>query len=129
MADLVANDLHQDIVRESTSDLPERDANGRLLPGAALNPRGRPKGSKNALGQAFVDDLYQDWQVNGAAVIETVRTDKPDVYLKVIAQIIPRDIDVNVNVNEMTPEQIIARIRQLDKQLQPIIDLVPVNDD
>ena len=95
----------------------------QIQPGQVLNPKGRPKGSKNKLGQAFVNDLYQHWQDNGLQAIEKVYQDKPDVYLKVVAQIIPRDINVNHEVGDMTREQIIERIKQLDRQLGPILDM------
>lgn len=69
---------------------------GRLLPPVEYrfkpgNP-GRPKGSRNKLGEAFVEALQQDFETHGVDAIEKVRTEKPDQYLKVIAQVIPKEI-------------------------------------
>src|SRR6185295_5269724 len=50
------------------------------------NAAGRPKGSRNKLGEEFVAALHDSFLVHGKETIEKVREDKPDVYLKVIAQ-------------------------------------------
>jgi hypothetical protein len=91
--------------------------------GQSGNPSGRPKGSRNKLGEAFLDALYDDFRLHGAAAIETVRVEKPDQYLKVIASILPKDLNVNVNpIDGMTDEQLIARIQQLDLVIRPLLN-------
>ena len=70
------------------------------------NP-GKPKGTRNKLGEAFVQALYEDFQENGVAVIEAVRTDKPDVYLKVIAQVVPKELTLKTDAFDgLTDEQL-----------------------
>jgi hypothetical protein len=63
-------------------------------PGQVANPAGRPKGSRHKLGAAFIEAMHDDFMKNGPAVIEAVRIEKPDQYLKVIASILPKEIDV-----------------------------------
>jgi len=78
-------------------------------PGVSANPAGRPKGSKNKLGEAFVAALHEDFQEHGVRVIETVRVEKPDVYLKVIAQIIPKEFTIKTDAFDgITDEQLAA---------------------
>lgn len=60
----------------------------------SANPLGRPKGSRNALGEAFIAAMYEDFQKNGIAVIEQVRAEKPDQYLKVISNILPKELHI-----------------------------------
>lgn len=86
------------------------------------NP-GRPKGSRNKLGEAFLEDMLADWEANGPVAIRKVRETKPDAYLKVVASILPRDLNVNINqTDHMTDEQLIERIRSLDAAIRPFLD-------
>jgi hypothetical protein len=66
-------------------------------PGQSGNPSGRPKGSRAKLAEDFVSALYADWQVHGPKVIERVREEKPADFLKIIASILPKDINLRVN--------------------------------
>lgn len=92
-------------------------------PGQSGNPNGRPLGARNKLGEAFVADLYDDWKDNGVAAIRAVRAEKPDAYLKVIASILPKDVNLNVNqFDNMSEDELIARIRALDAIVRPFLD-------
>lgn len=66
-------------------------------PGQSGNPAGRPKGSRAKLDQAFVDALYEDFKTGGVEAIRACREDKPDVYLNVIAKVIPKQVDVTAD--------------------------------
>lgn len=91
--------------------VPIRDELGRLLPGVVINPAGRPKGSRNKLGEAFLADMLADWEDNGVQVIAKVRTEKPDQYLKVVASILPQQLNVKVSeVDELTDEQLTRQL-------------------
>ncbi|MDW9802795.1 hypothetical protein GOA91_07665 [Sinorhizobium meliloti] len=86
------------------------------------NP-GRPKGARNKLGEAFLEAMHADFEEHGASVIETVRKEKPDQYLKVVASILPKDLNVNINsMDDLTDEQLIQRIRSLDSAIRPFLD-------
>ena len=73
-----------------------RDANtGRFVSGN--NGGGRPKGSRNKLTTEFIDDLYAKWQEHGPEVLERVIRDDPAAFMRTVAQILPKEIDANVN--------------------------------
>jgi hypothetical protein len=55
---------------------------------------GRPRGSCNRLGQAFIAVLCADWIENGAAVIEQVRLEQPAAYLKMVWSLVPKQSDI-----------------------------------
>lgn len=67
---------------------------GRIKPGEVRNPAGRPKGARHKLGTAFLEKMLDDFTQHGVEVIETVRTEKPDQYLKVVASILPKEIEL-----------------------------------
>jgi len=73
---------------------------GRFLTGNTGGP-GRKVGSRNKLSEQFIADLRSDWAQHGPAVLETVRRNDPSTYLRVIAALIPRaaQLDVNVGVD------------------------------
>jgi len=98
---------------------PEQDKKtGRFVSGNIGG--GRPKGSRNKLGEAFVSDLLSDWEENGPAAIAVVRAERPQDYLKVVASILPKDVNVNVRpLEEMTNDQLRQQIGQLAKELGP----------
>lgn len=87
----------------------------------AGNP-GRPKGARNKLGEAFLEDLLVSWESQGPAVIRRVIEEKPEQYLKVVASLMPKDLNVNLNqAGEMTDDQLIDRIRKLDATIKPFL--------
>ena len=59
-------------------------------PFAQGNP-GRPKGSRNKLGEVFVKALLDDFSKHGIATIETVRINDPSTYVNTIAKILPKE--------------------------------------
>ncbi len=92
---------------------PEQDAKtGRFVSGNIGG--GRPKGSRNKLGEAFLQDMQEDWDKHGKQAIETVRQERPQDYLKVVASILPKEMNVNVReVDQLTDEELDGRIAQL----------------
>ena len=90
------------------------------------NP-GRPKGTKNKFSERFVKKLYLDFKEHGEEAIRKVRDEKPDAYLKVIASILPKDVNLNVDdASALSDEQLIARIRRLDSVIRPFLGSVGV---
>lgn len=80
-------------------------------PGQSGNPAGRVKGSRNKLGEAFIEALHDDFQAHGVKAIEEVRTDDPSTYLKVIAAIVPKELNIKHDAFDgVSDEQIAALI-------------------
>lgn len=97
---------------------------GKFQPGQSGNPSGRPAGSRNKLSRDFVDALYADFQEHGKEAIATTRTEKPDQYLKVIASLLPRDINLTVNEFEGKSDDDIRReLRELADSLAAIVSV------
>lgn len=68
----------------------------KFQPGQSGNPNGRPKGSRNKLGEAFLEKLLADFEANGIEAIEACRVNSPETYVRVIASILPKEIQAEV---------------------------------
>lgn len=58
------------------------------------NASGRPRGSRNKLSAEFVAAMCQDFEKSGAAVIAKVRDEKPEAYLRIIASLVPQQVEL-----------------------------------
>ncbi len=79
------------------------------------NP-GRPKGSRNKLGEDFIAALYEDFHAHGVAAIAEARQKDPVAYVRVVAGLLPKEMKVR-DERDLTDEQLEARIQQLAKAL------------
>jgi hypothetical protein len=69
------------------------------------------------LGKQFIADLRSDWAQHGPSVIEAVRTNDPSTYLRVVAGLLPREaqLDVNIGVDVRSfAEKFRAAVAMLD---------------
>lgn len=65
-----------------------------FVKGQSGNPAGKPPGAKNKISEKFITALTADFEQNGEAVIERVRNDKPEQYLKIVADLVPKDVNL-----------------------------------
>ena len=63
-------------------------------PGQTGNPNGRPKGSRDAIKEAFLKDLAADWQENGESVLRKAREERPAEFCRMVAGLLPKDMNV-----------------------------------
>ncbi len=68
---------------------------------------GRPKGSRNKLGEQFLEALAQDFAEHGQAAIVACREERPTDYVKVEACLLPKELLVRKDpVDELTDQEI-----------------------
>lgn len=83
-------------------------------PGQSGNPAGRPKGARSRFSEKFVNDFMADWEEHGLSVIQKVRAEKPDVYLRTATAILPKVSDDGDDFDNLTPEQLDEKLRELE---------------
>lgn len=83
---------------------------GRFVSGNIGGP-GRPRGSRNKLGEAFIADLYADWLKAGPEAIKAARAHNPAAYLRVVASILPKQLEIKDGTFDgLTDEQLASLI-------------------
>jgi len=104
-------------VRENKPKLRETD--GRSI-GRPFTPGngGRPKRARNKLAENFLADMLADWEKHGVAAIEHVRENDTTQYLKVVAGILPKELNVKVNdFDDLTDDQLARQFAAIASQL------------
>ena len=97
----------QPVSKDKTKPLDDPISTGRksddprsktwFQPGNNANPKGRPRGSRNKISEEFIAALCEDFEQHGVDVIEAVRTECPADYLKIIASIVPKEVNVSAS--------------------------------
>jgi hypothetical protein len=99
--------------------MPEGNEATRFKPGRSGNPKGRPKGSRHRISEAFLGDVLADYEKHGAATIERMRQDDPAAYVRMVVSLVPKQIENVPNpLEHFTDEE----LDQLEAYLKSIAD-------
>jgi hypothetical protein len=104
------HDEHTESMKLDTNDCQDIDANdvnkpsgiasapvlrdpvtGKFLPGTARGP-GRPHGAKSQFNKQVVDSLQALWERDGAAMLEQLAAEKPEVIMAMVSRMIPQQL-------------------------------------
>ena len=81
-------------------------AKTQFKPGQSGNPSGKPIGSRNRLQGEFMRELAEDFAAHGKAAIAQCRMEKPDVYLKVVASLLPKELEIKRPLEDLSDEEL-----------------------
>lgn len=105
---------------------PERDKNGRFVPGSSGNPRGRHESSHLRLNDAFFAALADHWDQFGKEAIERFYRERPFDYVRMMVLLMPRHLQHHS-----------SEVRVVGKVVREVVDMAregfhatdPANDD
>ncbi len=60
---------------------------------------GRPRGSRNKLGEAFLADYCEEWRRSGPQALKRLAKDDPGSFVRIAAQVLPKEIEATLNVD------------------------------
>jgi hypothetical protein len=86
-------------------------------PGETLNPGGRPVGARTRLTGRFLNLLADDFEANGKQAIIDCRQNKPDQYLKVVAALLPKEVQITRPLEGFTDDELLAIAEHLRSQV------------
>jgi hypothetical protein len=89
---------------------------------------GRNKGVRNKISMAFLEALAKDFDEGGMAAIKIMRIERPAEYVKCIASILPKELEISDNrlaeipddelefIIEHTRRQLAARLERAERR-------------
>lgn len=89
-------------------------------PGQSGNPKGKPKGARHHLGEAFLRDLRADWEEHGKDALRRAREKKPEVYVTMVAKLLPKQIQADLNVSDL--ETVLRGLARRDAEYDPALE-------
>jgi hypothetical protein len=78
-----------------------------------MSTRREEAGAREALGEAFTRDLWASWEKHGADALEAVRTEKPDLYLKLVTAVLPKDLAIKAEPDDLDDAALDRKIASL----------------
>src|ERR1700747_64855 len=86
----------------------------RFAEGQSGNPGGKPVGARNRLTAAFLNALAADFDEHGKSAIVKCREDKPEAYIKAIAALCPKEVEIKNPLQELKDDELLTAVRALE---------------
>jgi len=96
-------------------------AEHKFKPGQSGNPAGRPKSARSKLTESFIKALADNFEENGVAAIELLRTESPKDYLLAVGKLVPKEFDIDLTATVIPPMQM--------EFVSPDLDLPKADED
>ncbi len=78
---------------------------------------GRARGARNKLSHAFLADLLADYEAHGAETIRICRVERPVEYVKMIAGLLPKELEITETyLMELPDDELTAAIEHFRRQ-------------
>lgn len=100
--------------------------------GQSGNPKGKHGHKREKISAAYLNDLATVWRKHGRAALEAAATTEPAQFAAIVARLLPKETDINLNLS--LSERFINAIRNAALPTSPsaatIIDMTaqPVDE-
>lgn len=82
----------------------------QFKPGQSGNPGGKPVGAKNRLQSDFLREMADDFAAYGREAIVSMRTEKPAEYIRAIASLMPKELEITRPLDDVSDDELSAAI-------------------
>lgn len=89
----------------------------RFKPGQSGNIAGNANSLRQKINHDFLKAMKEDFEAHGKDAVERCRLEKPDVYVKVVATFLPKEIKVSSALDELTYDELIAAIAAIQSAI------------
>ena len=79
-------------------------------PGKSPNPGGKPVKARNRLQGDFLREMADDFAENGRLAIVQMRTEKPADYIRAIASLMPKELEITRPLDDVSDDELSAAI-------------------
>lgn len=86
-------------------------------PGQSGNPGGRPVGTRLKLQGKFLTALTEDFEAHGVDAIRACRLEDVSTYLKIVASLMPKELEVRRPLADMSEEDLENAIALLNETI------------
>src|SRR5215204_3733147 len=85
--------------------------------GKSGNPSGRPRGSRDRTSKAFLDDVCDIWEKEGAGALRIMIREKPSEFCRMVASLLPSETTATIlksapTARDLSDEELLAIVEQ-----------------
>ena len=70
-------------------------------PGQSGNPAGRPTGARHKLSSDYIRTVHEKYTKYGERIIEEIAQNDPVTFIKLVADLVPRDFELNIKGDDV----------------------------
>lgn len=78
--------------------------------GEVRNPGGKPVGARNRLQGDFMRAIADDFAAHGKRAIVQMREEKPSEYIRAIASLMPKELEITKPLDDVSDDELNAAI-------------------
>lgn len=79
-----------------------------IQPGETRNPGGKPVNLRDAINKKFLKALSAEFDLNGKEVIARVAQEEPGTFIRVLAALQPKEMEIKRPLDDISDEQLDA---------------------